>query len=206
MTSQPIHYENCEDALSSVQGDLLELLLQPEEDVYPWNPAELETEAYFAELERGFFLSDWQTEEEIGGEAQTFFKRLHQCWESPVSSAIDTLKESLSQQFTRVPQTWLEMIADKAQQVFSPDLSLADQLVLCVQPLFPNWIEDDLLVLARRWAFAMRGPEVDAEKNPGVGLIEWTELSQMEQVRLSLAAAHSALVELKNSAGDPEQP
>ena len=78
MASQPIHYENCEDALSCIQGELLEALLQPQEDCYPWNPAEPEAEAYFAELERGFSLCDWQ-EEEVESASLAFFDQLHQC-------------------------------------------------------------------------------------------------------------------------------
>ena len=84
MTSQPIHYENREDALRQAQAELLEALLQPEEDFYPWNPAEPEAESYFTDLERGFLLSDWQGEDEIADASQDFFNQLHQCWTSPV--------------------------------------------------------------------------------------------------------------------------
>lgn len=208
MSSQPIQYEHCEDALSGTQGELLEALLQPEEDFYPWNPAEPEAEAYFAELERGFLLDHWQEEEAVQCSSQALFDQLHQCWATPVSSATDTLKVSLSQGFANfVPQAWLEAIASKARQVFQSNLSLADQLVLCVEPLLPNWAEEDLLVLARPWAYAMRGTsEPSWEKTPSVEqALEWRELSQMEQVRLSLAVAHSALTQLKNSTDEPEQ-
>jgi hypothetical protein len=100
----------------------------------------------------------------------------------------------------------LEAIASKAQQIFSTNLSLADQLVLCVKPLLPNWADEDLLVLARPLAYAMRGAsDSNGESIPGVPRpVEWTELTQMEQVRMSLAVAHSALVQLNNSTGDPE--
>lgn len=208
MTSQPIHYENREDALRQAQAELLEALLQPEEDFYPWNPAEPEAESYFTELERGFLLSDWQGEDEIADASQDFFNQLHQCWTSPVLSETDTLTVSLSERFAAfMPQTWLEAIANKARQVFSSNLSFADQLVLCVKPLLDNWAEEDLLVLARPLAYAMRGasqPEPEAPLNV-VQHLEWTELSPMEQVRLTLAVAHSALAQLKNSSGDPEQ-
>jgi hypothetical protein len=208
MTSQPIHYENREDALRQAQAELLEALLQPEEDFYPWNPAEPEAESYFTELERGFLLSDWQGEDEIADASQDFFNQLHQCWTLPVLSETDTLTVSLSERFAAfMPQTWLEAIANKARQVFSSNLSFADQLVLCVKPLLDNWAEEDLLVLARPLAYAMRGasqPEREAPLNV-VQHRDWTELSPMEQVRLTLAVAHSALAQLKDSSGDPEQ-
>lgn len=205
MTSQPIHYQNCKDALSGTQGELLEVLLLSEEDFYPWNPAEPEAEAYFAELERGFLLSDWQEEEEIKSASQALFNQLHQCW----ASAADSLKPSLAERFAAfMPQTWLEAIAKKAQQIFPTNLSLADQLVLCVQPLLPTWAEEDLLVLARPLAYAMRGnsDSTDEDIPSSIRVGEWTELSQMEQVRLTLAVARSALFELKNSTGNSEQP
>jgi hypothetical protein len=200
MASQPIHYENCEDALSCIQGELLEALLQPQEDCYPWNPAEPEAEAYFAELERGFFLSDWQEEEEMKSASQAFFNKLHQCWVSPMLPATETLITSLSKRFATLPQEWLEAIVNRARQAFSTNLSLADQLVMCVEPLLPNWAEDDLLVLARPWAYAMRGNSEQAvAETTGVPQPrDWAALSQVEQVRLSLAVAHSALAQLKD--------
>ena len=208
MSRQPIQYEDREDALSAVQAELLETLLQPEENVYPWNPAEPEAEAFFAELERGFALSDWQEEEEIESRSQALFARLHQCWASPDLAAEEALRTSLSERFAAaMPQAWLEAIAHKAQQLFSTNLSLADQLVLCVKPLLPDWTDDDLLVLARPLAYAMRGnsEQTNAGIPSTVRSAEWTELSQMEKVRLSLAVAHTALVQLKNSPADPEQ-
>ena len=201
MSSQPMQYKNCEDALNSVEGELLEALLQPEEDFYPWNPAELEAEAYFAERERGFFLSDWQEEEEIKSASQALFNQLHECWAPKVSSVTDSLKLSLSKRFgALIPQAWLEAIANQAQQIFQSNLSLADQLVLCVEPVLPNWAQEDLLVFARPWAYAMRGTSESVEETSVTDQpVEWTDLSQIEQVRLTLAVAHSALVQLQDS-------
>lgn len=195
MSSQPIqYYEDREDTLSGIQGELLEVLLQPEAECYPWNPADPEAEAYFVELEREFLCADWQEEEEIQSASQALFHQFHQCWASLTVSATEPLKMSLAERFASfIPETWLDAIASRAQQVCSINLSLADQLVLCVKPLLPGWTEEDLLVLARPLAYAMRGtPEV---AQPA----EWTELSQMEQVRLSLAVAHSALIQLNDT-------
>ena len=208
MSRQPIQYDYCEDALSAVQAELLEALLQPEEAVYPWNPAEPEAEIYFAELEQGFSLLDWQEDEEVESASQALFDRLHQCWTSPAIAAEEALRTSLSERFAALmPQAWIEAIAHKAQQLFSTNLPLADQLVLCVKPLLPSWTDDDLSVLARPLAYAMRGSsQQSSEAIPStIRATEWTELSQMEKVRLSLAAAHAALVQLQHSAADSEQ-
>jgi len=206
MSSKSIHYQDREDALSSTRGELLEILLQPDEDFYPWNPAEPEAEAYFAELERGFLRDDWQEEEGLKRASQSLFQQLDQCWSSPRLSVRDLLKESLSQRFTRVPQLWLDAIANQALQVARSNLSLAEQLVMCVKPLLPNWGQEDLLVFARPWAYAMRGTlEPNIEGISGkTGAVEWTELSQMEQVRFSLQVAHAALAQLQDNQGDVE--
>ena len=211
MSSQPMQYKNCEDALSSVQGELLEALLQAEDDFYPWNPAEPEAEAYFAQLEREFLIEQWQEVEEITQASQALFNQLHQCFSSSNASSRlvvqDNLRQSLSERFAALmPEAWLEAIAHKAQQVFSTKMSLADQLVECVRPLLPNWADDDLFVLARPLAYAMRGQSESGDDIPS-GFIrpgEWTELSPMEQARLSLAVAHSALRQLQNSTDNPE--
>lgn len=208
MTRQPIQYRNYEEALSDVQGDLLEILLQSEQDVYPWNPSEFEADTYFAELEHEFTLDDWQEDEKSTRKSQAFFSQLHQSWNSPFSRVHDALTELLSKQFAiQAPESWIEAIADQAKRIFQTNLPLADQLVQCVQPLLPNWAEDDLLVLARPWAYAMRGgSDTFGDKSSNVARSsEWTELSQMEQVRLSLAIAHTALAQLKDSTGDRER-
>ncbi|NES22990.1 MAG: hypothetical protein F6K41_29740 [Symploca sp. SIO3E6] len=200
MSSQPTQYQDYEDALTPTQLELLEALLQVQDEHYPWNPAELEAQDYFEELEQGFSREPWQDEEEIAGASQEFFKQLHQCWASPLTPATDSLQALLSEQFDiNIPQVWLEAIANKAQEIFSTKISLVEQLVLCVQPLLPNWTKDDLLVLARPLAYAMRGG------TEPVKAAEWTELSQMEQVRLSLAVASLALTQLKTAPINPEE-
>jgi hypothetical protein len=44
--SQNVNYE-----LNQMQTELLEALLEPEDCLYPWNTADPESEAYFAERE-----------------------------------------------------------------------------------------------------------------------------------------------------------
>ncbi len=190
MTRKPINSECSEDSRKQAQAELLEALLQPEETVYPWNPSDPEAEAYFADLELEFDLNDW-TDEEINQRSQKLFAQVDECW-SEVATADAQLKESLFEQFAvRVPQAWLEAIADKAQQVVSTNLSLADQLVECVRPLMQNWASDDLVIFARPIAYAMRGTELETIKTRG-----WSELSEMEKARLSMEIAHYALRKL----------
>ncbi|MGB5960585.1 MAG: hypothetical protein WBG73_08015 [Coleofasciculaceae cyanobacterium] len=193
MSSQHLKcYENHEEVVSGTQEELLEVLLQLEDKCYPWNPADLESEGFFRDLECDLF-SDWSDEqEEIETRSEALFEQMHSQWAAFSVSVADTLEQSLSERFANfIPEAWLMAIASRAQQVVSINLSLADQLVMCVKPLLPSWTDEDLLVLARPLAYAMRGTAAPIRAN-------WTELSQMEQVRLSLAVAHSALVQLQD--------
>ncbi|MGQ4649573.1 hypothetical protein [Lyngbya aestuarii] len=200
MTSQHIQYEDCDQALNQIQGELLEALLQPEEDFYPWNPAEPETEAYFSEIERGFLRENWQAEQETTSASQAFFKQLHKCWQPSASSGSDTLKRALSERFaSSVPQAWIEAIANQAQQVFLSKSSLdnfAQQLVRCVEELLPNWAEEDLQVIARPIAYQMRNLQ-DEVRDEALKPVDWSSLSEIEHIRWSLTVACSALVQLR---------
>ena len=69
-------------------------------------------------------------------------------------------------------------------------------MVECVLDILPQWDEEDLQVLARPLAYAMR--DVDSE---GVELVvatkrPWAQLSEIEQARVSLAVARYAISEL----------
>jgi hypothetical protein len=69
-------------------------------------------------------------------------------------------------------------------------------MVECVLDILPQWAEEDLQVLARPLAYAMR--EVDSE---GAELVmatrrPWAQLSEIEQARVSLAVARYAISQL----------
>ena len=118
-----------------------------------------------------------------------------------VADAVD-LQTTLQQRFaTYIPQSWLAAIARQAYDVLSGQKSIADQLVQCVQELLPNWAEDDLLVLARPFAYNMRGADTAVLDSAlsNVHSQEWIALSEIEQVRASLAIARYALAQLQNS-------
>ncbi len=158
---------------------------------YVWNPAEPEAESFFTELEQEFSLDDWKVDE-VATRANAFFAHVDDLW------ATATLQETLVQRFAaRVPQQLLTAIANRAHQVVAGSLSLADQLVHCVQDALPNLAEEDLQVLARPLAYAMRGNDSPIESTlDRVRTIEWNALSEVEQARLSLAIARFALAEL----------
>ena len=159
---------------------------------YVWNPAAPESEPFFTALEQDVSLDGWATDE-VATRSSLFFAQVNQLWSTA------TLQETLIQRFaSRVPQQFLTSIANRAQQVLSSSVSLADQLVQCVQEALPNLAEDDLYVLARPLAHAMRGNDSSVESTlDRVRSIEWEALSEVEQARLSLAIARYALSELE---------
>ncbi|MBW4690838.1 MAG: hypothetical protein KME27_03635 [Lyngbya sp. HA4199-MV5] len=158
---------------------------------YVWNPAVPESEAFFTALEQDSSLDGWDADA-INIRSNAFFAQVNQLWSAT------SLQETLIQRFaTRVPQQFLTAIATRAQNVLSSSASLADQLVQCVQDVLPNLADDDLYVLARPLAYAMRGNDAPIESTlERVRSVEWDALSEVEQARLSLAIARYAIAEL----------
>lgn len=199
MARQSIYSERFEDSFSQAAAELIEAILVPKEATYPWNPGDASEEAYLASLEREFGLEDW-SDEEISSRSQRLFSQIDDCWMQE-QSADRAVKMSLYQRFAAyVPQVWIDAIAQKATDIFSTKLSLADQLVQCVNSLLPYWAEEDLQVLARPLACAMRSAEPEAVESAisVVRQVDWAELSEMEQARVSMAIARSALAHLNN--------
>lgn len=208
MANEP-HSEDVNYELSQMQMELLEALLEPEDASYPWNPADPESEAYFAERERDCVLEDW-SQDEIAARSQTFFTKLDQLWSASTlakpdatttdATSVPPIQTTLQQLFAaRIPQGWLDRIANHACVVVSTQMSMADKLVQCIQDLLPNWAEEDLLVLARPFAYPMRGTGTEAvEFVLGNVTRDWTALSEIEQARAGLAIARYALAQIQS--------
>jgi hypothetical protein len=188
---------------SEIDIEFLEALLEPEDATYPWNPADEESETYFQELEQQFLMEDI-LEEDLTERSHAFYNQLDTLWSNintnyykcnPKEEDVTTLQKSLQVSFAnRVPQDWLKAIAQKATEIFNSQQSLGEQLVECVQAVLPTWAAEDLLVLARPYAYAMRsGEEQNVESVLGnVHERDWSGLSEIEQARVSLAIAYYA--------------
>jgi hypothetical protein len=207
MANEVNRSEEASYAPSPAQLELLEVLLEPDDAPYPWNNADPESENYFVAAEQEF-VEDW-LEQEITARAPTFFSQVDQLWSTTIPVAdsaavksVSTLQSTLRSEFAaRIPQGWLDRIANIAQQISTSEQPMAAQLVQCVQILLPNWAEEDLLVLARPFAYAMRGNQMsDIEFVLGeLRLEDWTALSEIEQARMSLAIARYALDQVADS-------
>jgi hypothetical protein len=172
----------------------IEVLEAPNDKIsYPWNPADSGSDDFFNQLEQRFPL-DGVSESEMNDRADAFFANLDSLFSAT------SLQTSLAHKFATVPQTLLNAIARQAQHVAQSSANLADQLIQCAQVALPQWAEDDLLVLARPLAYAMRGEEsnvVDATVK-SIRSSQWDQMSETEQARMTLAIARYALKELQN--------
>lgn len=193
MTIEPQNY-----TLSSAELEILSLLIEPGDAIYPWDTTTLATEAYFIEAEQQLDL-DNLIEQEIIAKAPNFLNQLDGLWQAntPAESSLH-LQAKLSAQFAgQVPQDWLDAIARQASRVSSSQKSLGAQLVQCVQELVPNCLEEDLLVLARPYAYAMRSSPSMAALQLEITPEQWANLSEIQQAKLSLVIARYALEQIQ---------
>ena len=186
MATQSPDSQYFRDSQTQAEMELLATIVQTDV-AYPWNPAQLESESYLTALEEEFALSDSFSDSDIAQKSQVLFAQLEQVW------LTTALQKSLREKFARVPQDFLARIAQSVQNATVKYQSLADQMVECVLDILPQWAEEDLQVLARPLAYAMR--EVDSE---GAQLVmatrrPWAQLSEIEQARVSLAVARYAI-------------
>ncbi len=208
----------------------LELLdsLVIDEIAYPWNPADPDSELYFQASEQDCRLEEL-TDEVLAARTPIWVAQLEKIWQgvstgnhqehggehsqkrSQKQSAIAQVKEAIYAKFADfVPVTWLEAIAARVVEVTQTgcpklnQMSLGEQLVQCVHHLLPDWTKEDLQVLARPYAFAMRGNQGESTRESTLvgadGLDSasrpWQELSDIERARVSFAIARLALAEL----------
>lgn len=180
------------------QLELLEAILLWDSP-YPWNPAEPQTQKYLEALEMELMAQEEAAAVLAEEDAPGWLERLEELsrlvnWDA--MSSATAVRESLRRKFGAVPLSWLEDIARKALELWQlPDreqakLSPTERLVYCVLPLFPNWAAEDLQVLARPFAYAMRGGELALAN---IQIQNWQGLSEIEKARVSLAIAHYAL-------------
>jgi hypothetical protein len=209
MSINPIHSEQSpastlsggdvagDQLVDQIRSELVQMLVtaDPTADAspYPWNSYSPEADPYLARLEQYATWEGWD-EAELSHHADSLASYCGQLW---------TKHRVLAQFAERIPAHVLDVILCKAQATIAAQLSLADRLVACVQDALPTWAGDDLYVLARPLAYAMRGDDASvtaaiAAVNPGA---DWAMLSDTEQARLSLAVARQIIDDLDGQSG-----
>ena len=198
-------------APSNVDLEFIEALLEPEDAAYPWNLADESSEAYFHNLELQFGLQDF-LDAELSTSADNFYQNLDTIWDQVAvlknnssKNIVNYLQEVLQNAFSVIPGGLLTAIAQKTTEVSMLEQSASEKLVACVKALLPSWEVDDLLVLARPFAYAMRS----SEPHTLTSLIrdfeerDWANLSEIEQAKITLAIADYALQHLSKPDSQP---
>ncbi len=183
---------------NQVELELLRVLLATDDTCYPWNPVDPASEDYFADLEQQLSMDELSDEEVTAG-AAAFYTHLDSLWSNlPSTQDSSQLQAKLASFAERVPQLLVDTIANHAVRLWDSQQSKADQLVQCVQGFLSQWGEDDLLILARPYAYPMRGQEIDIHVESILSKVnkDWTDLSDVEQAKVSLAIAQYALTQL----------
>ena len=182
---------------NSSEAELMDCLLASSTAKYPWNPADPETAEYYTESDLHFSLDDW-SEVEIGEKSQSFFTSIQSCWEDAPSCAVVSPLAALTAKFgARVPQQWLAQIAANASSLATSNLEPVEHLVRSVRDLLSSWANEDLLLMARPYAYAMRcNPGVDNPDNI-VRPLDWAELSEVERAKLTILIAQCAIDEIQ---------
>lgn len=199
MANASLNFEWGEDSQSQAELELLYAMAIADLP-YPWNSADPESEAYFAEIESNLAFEELQ-DEALAARSRHAIAQLDRLWSSSAteSSELEKLRTALSRQFGEwVPHSWLDEIACQARSQSQSDRSLAERLVQCVSDLLPQWTPDDLQVLVRPFAYAMRG-ESGASAEIATTQKTWTALSEIEKARVSIAIARYALTRIEDA-------
>lgn len=170
--------------------ELLELVLQEEDLIYPWNATETEAEAYWADIDETVSLFDDWEEEALSDQADQFYSQLHQRWQTLDRQSVEEVL--LDQYSPFLPAQWLEVLLDRAKSLVARPMESVDRLVVCVKPLLENWSDEDLQVFARPFAYSMRGTS-------NVKAIAWEDRSEIEKIKLAIAIAQEILIRLEKN-------
>ncbi|MEO0539972.1 MAG: hypothetical protein AAFZ80_03795 [Cyanobacteria bacterium P01_A01_bin.105] len=174
---------------SEAELALLQTVLD-EETAYPW--AMEQASEYAAQAAEAHSLDFTEAEADQGWTVLS--QQLDAVWSETM-----TVEAALLAKFAgRLSASVADHIAATAQQVARSGRPLAEQMIACVRDTLASWDEADLQVMARPMAFAMRGQaeNIDAAIN-SVRDVEWESLNEMEQARISLAAARYALDQIE---------
>ena len=186
---------------SHAEAELTDCLLASQTIDYPWNPTDPDTADYYAESDAYYSLDDW-SDAELTEKSQSFFTKLQACWvdaPSPILSVNSVVEAALTDKFgDRVPKQWLTLIASRVSSLGKSHLEPVEQLVQSVQELLSNWAIDDLLVIARPYAYAMRCNPGVTDPDRIVRDLEWTKLSELERAKLTILIAQYAIDQTSN--------
>lgn len=161
----------------------------------PWHTYSPATAQYLDQLEQDLG-NDLDDDLEMTSQWSQVSALAAALWESPEASLLTTLTQKFG---TRMPQPLLAQLALQVQDVADSGQALVYQLVTTTQAILTDFAADDLQVMARPMALAMRSGTDDTVDSVVQSLRSdaWEQLSAVEQARLSLAIARYALAQLE---------
>lgn len=175
--------------------ELLHSILGPEA-TYPWNLSDPAARECLDRLEQQVPADAW-SDEAFESKWQAISQVSAQLWDASSVSVATVLARRFSD---RIPADLLTRIAEGAKAAAASGQSILDQMVATAQSVMTDWEGDDLRVMARPLAMAMRseGDHLDRYLSADAS-VEWEQLSEVQQAQLSLAIAHYALTELSDA-------
>ena len=181
-------------ALPNMRAEML-LAVLSDDEAYPW----LADEAADSFGDRAEAAG--QTLEISDEEAEAGWQGLSATLTAAWSDA--GVVASLMQKFAgKLPGDMISLIGEKAQQLVgsgeAASQSVLEQMMACVQDVLSHVADDDLRVMGRPMAMAMRGNSADEFVEATIQSVrsaEWAALSPIEQARLGLAAARYAIAQ-----------
>jgi hypothetical protein len=185
MTNQPLQPLHANSRQSQAEADLFQAIVHPQvhsQSPYPWDPSAPGADAYF---DQGEAILEAIVDPTIFSLPTPNLRQIQ----------VMQLKHQLQHQFATLPETILGQILDQGECLTQESLSRAEQLVHCIQAAFPRWSLEDLQVLARPYAYAMRSgttPQTVASGN-------WESLSEVEQIKVGLGVAQMVLANLNSA-------
>jgi hypothetical protein len=181
------------NAEQQAQLDLLHSVLDSASTM-PWHPYSPAATQYFDQLEQTV-ADELGDDLEIASQWSKVSALANALWASSDNSLLTTLAQKFGD---RMPQELLTQLTTQVQAVAQSGQTLMDQLVTAAQAVVTNVAVDDLQVVARPMAMAMRSGEADSIEAAvqSIRAADWDELSEMEQAKLSLAIARYALAKL----------
>lgn len=192
MTSDSIRHSSAHfQALAELE--LVAMILNQVDDPYPWGVVE-DTPMWAAMEALEQEVAESWTTDDFSPYVQSLSAAFDAAWDTVQPQELTVVYPSnLFQQFAaQVPSEWLQQIRQRAEQAIAQTQTLADQLVYCVNGLLPGFMDEDLQVLARPFAYAMRsGEEADLLDGTlqSVRRDDWNKLNDVDKARLSLAIA-----------------
>ena len=184
------------NAQQQAQLDLLHSVLGSAPSL-PWHSYSAATGQYLDQLEQDV-ANELGDDVEITSQWSQVSALAAALWEAPDTSLLTALTQKFG---TRMPQQLLARLATQAQAAANSSQTLIDQLVTATQSVVTDFAAEDLQVMARPMALAMRSGADNTVDSvvQSIRPAEWEVLSEVEQARLSLAIARYALAELEAS-------